>query len=65
MDVVFNLQERYGGYFLRPEISDKGFNLLMFWGAPVAYETDIERALNFILDLEMQTNLPFEQGSPT
>ncbi len=62
MDVVFNLQERFGGYFLRPEISDKGFNLLMFWGAPVAYETDIERALNFILDLKDQTNLPVKAG---
>jgi predicted ATPase/class 3 adenylate cyclase len=62
MDVVFNLQEQYGGYFLRPEISDKGFNLLMFWGAPVAYETDIERALNFVLELKAQTNLSITAG---
>jgi len=62
MDVVFNLQERFGGYFLRPEISDKGFNLLMFWGAPVANETDIDRALNFILDLAAQSDLPTKAG---
>ena len=62
MNIVFDLQERYGGYFLRPEISDKGFNLLMFWGAPVAYETDIERALNFILDLALQSALPIRAG---
>ena len=62
MDVVFKLQERYGGYFLRPEISDKGFNLLMFWGAPIAHETDIERALNFILDLKTRSGLPIKAG---
>ena len=62
MDVVFSLQAQYGGYFLRPEISDKGFNLLMFWGAPLAHETDIDRALNFILDLVDKTGLPIRAG---
>ena len=62
LDVVFNLQKSYGGYFLRPEISDKGFNLLMFWGAPIAHETDIDRALNFMLDLMERTNLPLKAG---
>lgn len=62
MDAVFNLQEQYGGYFLRPEISDKGFNLLMFWGAPAAFETDIERALNFVLELKAQTTLSITAG---
>ena len=62
MDAVFNLQAQYGGYFLRPEVNDKGFNLLMFWGAPVAFETDVERALNFILDLISQTGLPIKAG---
>jgi len=62
MDIVFDLQERYGGFFLRPELSDKGFNLLMFWGAPISHETDIDRALNFILDLANQTGLPIRAG---
>ena len=62
MDTVFELRERYGGFFLRPELSDKGFNLLMFWGAPVALETDIDRALNFILDLKDETGLPIRAG---
>ena len=62
MDIVFDLQERYGGFFLRPELSDKGFNLLMFWGAPLSHETDIDRALNFILDLVNQTGLPIRAG---
>jgi predicted ATPase len=62
MGTVFDLQERYGGFFLRPELSDKGFNLLIFWGAPLALETDIVRALNFILDLANQTGLLFKAG---
>jgi tetratricopeptide (TPR) repeat protein len=62
MEVVFQLQKRYGGFFLRPEVSDKGFNLLIFWGAPVAYETDIERALNFILDLKTEAGLSLSVG---
>ncbi|MFL7870211.1 MAG: AAA family ATPase, partial [Anaerolineales bacterium] len=62
MDVVFELQERYGGYFLRPEFGDKGFNLLMFWGAPIAHETDVDRALNFVLDLKSRSGLPIKAG---
>jgi class 3 adenylate cyclase len=45
METVYALQEGYGGFFLRPDFGDKGFNLLMFWGAPTARETDILRAI--------------------
>ncbi len=62
MESVFDLQERYGGVFLRPDIGDKGFNLLIFWGAPVVHENDVERALGFILELFERTGLPFRAG---
>lgn len=62
VETVFELQSRYGGYFLRPDLGDKGFNLLMFWGAPSARETDIDRAVNFILDLAERTRLPLRAG---
>jgi len=62
MEVVFGLQERYGGFFLRPDFGDKGTNLLIFWGAPVALENDIARALNFLLDLRHETDIPFSAG---
>lgn len=62
MTAVFSLQERYGGFFLRPDFGDKGTNLLIFWGAPVAYENDIERALNFLLELRRETDIPFAAG---
>jgi predicted ATPase/class 3 adenylate cyclase len=62
MERVFELQDRYGGYFLRPDLGDKGFNLLMFWGAPLAHETDVERALAFILDLSADMQMPIRAG---
>lgn len=62
MKVVFSLQERYGGFFLRPDYGDKGINLLVFWGAPVAHENDIERSLNFLLELRRECDIPFAAG---
>jgi predicted ATPase/class 3 adenylate cyclase len=62
METVYALQEQYGGFFLRPDLGDKGFNLLMFWGAPVARERDVERALNFVIDLAARTKLTLRAG---
>jgi class 3 adenylate cyclase len=59
---VFSLQDRYGGLFSRVDIGDKGTNLLMFWGAPLAYENDVERALNFLLELLKGANVPMKAG---
>jgi class 3 adenylate cyclase/predicted ATPase len=62
MRSLFTLQDRYGGLLNRLDFGDKGSNLLLFWGAPVAYENDVERALNFILDLQTQTSIPINAG---
>jgi predicted ATPase/class 3 adenylate cyclase len=62
METVYLLQEQYGGFFLRPDLGDKGFNLLMFWGAPMAHENDVERALNFILELSLRTRIILRAG---
>jgi predicted ATPase/class 3 adenylate cyclase len=59
---VFLLQGRYGGLFSRVDIGDKGTNLLMFWGAPIAQENDVERALNFFLELLKETKVPAKAG---
>ena len=59
---VFLLQDRYGGLFSRVDIGDKGTNLLMFWGAPIAQENDVERALNFFLELLKETKVPIKAG---
>ena len=62
MQTVFTLQDHYGGYLSRISFGDKGAHLLLFWGAPVAYENDVERALDFVLDLQAQTTIPINAG---
>jgi predicted ATPase/class 3 adenylate cyclase len=59
---VFYLQDAYGGLFSRVDIGDKGTNLLMFWGAPLAQENDVERALNFFLVLLRESKVPIVAG---
>jgi len=48
---VFRLQAQYGGYLNKLDFGDKGGTLIMLWGAPMSYENDLARALNFVLDL--------------
>ncbi len=62
MDVVFALRKQYGGLLTRIDFGDKGCNILMLWGAPVAYENDIGRALNFLLDLNDRMDFPITAG---
>jgi class 3 adenylate cyclase/tetratricopeptide (TPR) repeat protein len=62
MQSLFALQDQYGGLLNRLDFGDKGSHLLLFWGAPVTFENDIERALNFILDLQIQTSIPINAG---
>jgi predicted ATPase len=62
METVYLLQEQYGGFFLRPDLGDKGFNLLMFWGAPTSHENDVDRALNFLLELSSRTGITLRAG---
>lgn len=59
---VFYLQNTYGGLFSRMDIGDKGTNLLMFWGAPLAQENDVERGLNFFLELLKECKVSIRGG---
>jgi predicted ATPase/class 3 adenylate cyclase len=61
MQTVFTLLDQYGG-LLKLQFGDKGVHLLLLWGAPLAYENDIARALHFILDLQTQTAIPINGG---
>jgi predicted ATPase/class 3 adenylate cyclase len=60
--IVFELREKYGGLITRLDFGDKGCNMLILWGAPVAYENDISRALNFVLDLKARVDFPITAG---
>lgn len=60
--VVFELRQKFGGLLNRLDFGDKGCNMLMLWGAPVAYENDIGRVLNFILELKSRVKFPITAG---
>ncbi|NJN84213.1 MAG: AAA family ATPase, partial [Caldilineaceae bacterium] len=62
MQTLFELQEQYGGLLSGLRFGDKGSNLLLFWGMPTAYENDIFRTLNFVLDLQTRTSIPIDAG---
>ncbi len=59
---LFELKEQYAGMLNRLDFGDKGCNMLMLWGAPIAYENDIGRALNFLLDLKAGVDFPITTG---
>ncbi|MCP4707420.1 MAG: hypothetical protein GY869_02245, partial [Planctomycetes bacterium] len=62
MQPVFRLSRQYGGCLARLDFGDKGCNMLIFWGAPLKLENDIERALDFLLDLRSAVSIPFRAG---
>jgi class 3 adenylate cyclase/tetratricopeptide (TPR) repeat protein len=62
LQTIFDLQLRHGGLIDRVDFGDKGCNVRVLWGAPIAYENDIERALDFALSLRETTTLPLTAG---
>jgi len=62
VNVVFELRKKYGGLVSRLDFGDKGCNMLLLWGAPLAYENDIGRAVNFILELRSKADIPITAG---
>ncbi len=50
-NTVIEQQEAYGGSHPHLDFGDKGGNILVFFGAPVSYENNEERALKFILGI--------------
>ena len=51
VDDVLELQDRFGGMCRAIEFGDKGYVLLVVWGAPIGFERDAERALAFATEL--------------
>jgi class 3 adenylate cyclase/tetratricopeptide (TPR) repeat protein len=62
MQTLFDLQDHYGGLLNRLDFGDKGAHLLLFWGVPAAFENDVDRCLNFTLDLQARTSIPISAG---
>ena len=53
---VIDLAAEYGGYLNKLDFGDKGAVMLLLFGAPLAHETDLARAANFILALKARDN---------
>lgn len=49
---VLNQINNFSGYFKEIDFSDKGGVIVAFFGAPVSYENNVERALEFVLSLQ-------------
>ncbi|MCI0578013.1 MAG: tetratricopeptide repeat protein [Chloroflexi bacterium] len=50
--LVIEAADRFGGHFSEVDFGDMGGLALLYFGAPLAHENDLERALHFILALE-------------
>ena len=44
---ILKKSDKYGGYFNHLDFGDKGSNFLVFFGAPLSYEDNLIRALDF------------------
>lgn len=51
VDDVFTLQDRFGGLLRLVEVGDKGYVLMIVWGAPIGFEGDAERAVRLANEL--------------
>lgn len=62
VEIIFRLNRSYQGYLSQVDFGDKGCNLLLFWGVPIYYENNVERALNFLLELQSASLQVFRAG---
>ncbi|MEM1163724.1 MAG: AAA family ATPase, partial [Pseudomonadota bacterium] len=61
-DALLAAQARYGGYLQDITEGDKGCLALIFWGAPVAMENDLGRALEFVSALQARPEFRIAAG---
>ena len=52
MGIILTALAQFGGYFSEMDFGDKGGVLVIYFGAPITSEKDIERALAFLLHLQ-------------
>jgi tetratricopeptide (TPR) repeat protein/class 3 adenylate cyclase len=68
-EVVLKQANSFSGYFKEIDFGDKGGVMVVFFGAPVSFENNVERALEFILalkeeaaPLQKRSTLKFKAG---
>lgn len=69
VSIVLDNFNRFSGYFKEVDFGDKGGVLLGFFGAPVSFENNVERALEFVASIQEdlapiqeKTDLEFKVG---
>ncbi len=55
--VVLNQVKDFGGYFKEVDYGDKGALMVIFFGAPVSYENNVARAVEFALTVQHELDL--------
>lgn len=62
--VIYTIRH-YDGYLNKVEMGDKGSKCLVVFGAPIAHEDDVERALNCAIELSQMMQVPVRIGIST
>ncbi len=60
--IVLDEINRFSGYFKEIDFGDKGGVMLAFFGAPVSFENNVERALEFIFAVKEQVQQLEKKG---
>jgi class 3 adenylate cyclase/tetratricopeptide (TPR) repeat protein len=61
-EMVLERTASFGGFFSGFDFGDKGATIFVFFGAPVSYENNIERALDFTLAVKAATAHKIKAG---
>jgi class 3 adenylate cyclase len=62
---ALNLAAQYGGYFNKLEYADKGYVMLVVFGAPISQENNLKHAADFLVEIEsLPTAINWQAGSP-
>lgn len=62
VQALFEAQDRFGGYISSLTDGDKGCSAVVFWGAPIATENDVGRALEFCSHVLGSSDLAVSAG---
>jgi class 3 adenylate cyclase/tetratricopeptide (TPR) repeat protein len=63
VETILNLSEERGGFGWRLDQGVSGSTYFLFWGAPVAHEHDLERAIGVLRALMTQSKVPLKAGA--
>ena len=61
--IIIRMADQFGGYFLEIEFGDKGGLSVLYFGAPLSHENNIQRALDYLVALhDAARDVPWRAG---